>query len=288
MAKVPDGVDVQELTIVARKVLLDGLTALERHLDALTVVGAQAVYLQTAEVPLATAAYTSDGDVGVDPQQLADEPLLEQALRSAGFERLQQHQPGLWGRTETVGDTPTKVELDLLVGQTLAEGGNRSVKIQPHDKMAARRVPGLEPTVVDRTLMTVAALEPGDDRRIQVHVAGAAALLVAKAHKIHDRLNDSAARPDRLTNKDAGDVYRLMMGTRVREVGNTFRRLLADPRVGGVTATGLAYLREQFGGADTAGIRLAIEALAGSIPESTIRAAAPAYIRALPIPGKIS
>ncbi|RSM82990.1 hypothetical protein DL991_03920 [Amycolatopsis sp. WAC 01375] len=284
MAKVPDGVDVQELTIVARKVLLDGLTALKQHLDALTVVGAQAVYLQTAEVPLAAAAYTSDGDLGVDPQQLADEPLLEQALRSAGFERLQQHQPGLWGRTETVGGTATKVELDLLVGQTLADGGSRSVKIQPHDKMAARRVPGLEPAVVDRMPMTITALESSDDRQICVHVAGAGALLVAKAHKIHDRLNDSAVRPYRLTDKDAGDVYRLMMGTRAREVSDTFRTLLADPRVGDVAATGLAYLREQFGGADTAGVRLAIEALAGSVPESTIRAAAPAYVRALPIP----
>lgn len=284
MAKVPDGVDVQELTIVARKVLLDGLTALERHLDALTVVGAQAVYLQTAEVPLAAAAYTSDGDLGVDPQQLADEPLLEHALRNAGFERLQQHQPGLWCRTETVGDITTKVELDLLIGQTLADGGSRSVKIQPHDKMAARRVPGLEPAVVDRVPMTITALESSDDRRIRVHVAGAAALLVAKTHKIHDRLNDSATRPDRLTNKDAGDVYRLMMGTRAREVGDTFRMLLSDPRVGEVATAGLIYLRKQFGGADTAGVRLAVEALAGSVPESTIRAAAPAYVRALPLP----
>ncbi|MEU3770662.1 hypothetical protein AB0E55_36850 [Amycolatopsis keratiniphila] len=284
MAKVPDGVDVQELTIVARKVLLDGLTALEQHLDALTVVGAQAVHLQTAEVPLAAAAYTSDGDLGVDPRQLADEPLLEQALRNAGFERLQQHQPGLWCRTETVGDTTTKVELDLLIGQTLADGGSRSVKIQPHDKMAARRVPGLEPAVVDRVPMIITALESSDDRRIRVHVAGAAALLVAKTHKIHDRLNDSATRPDRLTNKDAGDVYRLMMGTRAREVGDTFRMLLSDPRVGEVTTAGLTYLREQFGGADTAGVRLAVEALAGSVPESTIRAAAPAYVRALPLP----
>ncbi|WP_410605401.1 hypothetical protein [Amycolatopsis sp. lyj-90] len=284
MAKVPDGVDVQELTIVARKVLLDGLTALKPHLNALTVVGAQAVYLQTADVPLAAATYTSDGDLGVDPEQLADEPLLEQALQNAGFERLQQHQPGLWGRTESVGGTTTKVELDLLIGQTLADGGSRSVKIQPHDRMAARRVPGLEPAVVDRVPMIITALESGDDRRIRVHVAGAAALLVAKTHKIRDRLNDSAARPDRLTNKDAGDVYRLMMGTRARDVGDTFQTLLADSRVGDVTATGLVYLREQFGGADTAGVRLAIEALIGSVPENTIRTVAPAYVRALPIP----
>ncbi|MFE6613916.1 hypothetical protein [Amycolatopsis sp. NPDC057786] len=171
----------------------------------------------------------------------------------------------------------------LLVGQSLADGGSRSVKIQPHDKMAARRVPGLEPAVVDRVPMTITALESGDDRQVRVHVAGAGALLVAKAHKIHDRLNDSDVRPDRLTNKDAGDVYRLMMGTRARDVSDTFRALLADSRVGDVTATGLAYLREQFGGADTAGVRLAIEALAGSVPENTIRAAAPAYVRALPI-----
>src|SRR3954469_12112852 len=105
--------------------------------------------------------------------------------------------------------------------------------------------------------MRITALD-GTDRSARVHVAGPVALLVAKAHKIHDRLNDAGRKPDRLTNKDAGDVYRLMLTNNARDIAASFARLLVDPRVGDVTATGLGYLREQFGGLDTPGVRLAI------------------------------
>ena len=62
MSRSPAGVDPAELNVVARNVLLDGLAALSDHLDAITVVGAQAVYLRTQDAKLVTAAYTSDGD----------------------------------------------------------------------------------------------------------------------------------------------------------------------------------------------------------------------------------
>jgi hypothetical protein len=176
------------------------------------------------------------------------------------------------------------MELDLLVGTQFAGRGTRSVAIKPHDKMSARRVPGLETAAVDRTPMTITALEDTDNRTVTVHVAGPPALLVAKAHKLHDRIADSTTRPDRLVAKDAGDVYRLMVGTRAQDVGAELKALLADDRVGEVTVTGLKYLREQFGGADVPGVRLAVTALAGAIPENRIRALAPAYIRALPTP----
>jgi hypothetical protein len=40
------------------------------------------------------------------------------------------------------------------------------VQIPPHDKMSARRVPGLEAAVVDNDLMVVASLEPDVDTRV--------------------------------------------------------------------------------------------------------------------------
>lgn len=43
----PVGVTDGEITIVARRVLLDALSALVAHRDAVTVVGAQAVHLRT-------------------------------------------------------------------------------------------------------------------------------------------------------------------------------------------------------------------------------------------------
>lgn len=202
--------------------------------------------------------------------------MIEEKLKAAGFELLRANQPGLWARTELVGDKLVPVELDLLVGEQLAGTGRRSADIKPHDKMTARRVTGLEVAVVDRSPMTITALDDSG-RSMEVNVAGPAALLVAKVHKIHDRL----LSPDRLTNKDAGDVFRLMAGVPQQEVLDAFRVLVQDPLVGEVTRRGIELLHDQFGGAATPGVQLAVEALAGDIPADRIRLAAPAYAKAV-------
>ena len=185
-------------------------------MDAITVVGAQAVHLRTESAAIASAAYTSDGDLGIDPNLLQDEPRLESALRNAGFELLYSNQPGLWARNEIIEGRSVPVELDLLVGASLTDG-TRAARIQPHDKMAARKVAGLETAMVDRSPMTIKALDAHDDRAITVHVAGPAALLVAKAFKIKDRLSDPG-KPERVVDKDAGDVVRIMMASSPRDV----------------------------------------------------------------------
>lgn len=281
MSRTPEGVDDYELNAVARRVLLDGLTALREHLHAITVVGAQAVYLRTEHSQIRSAPYTSDGDLGIDPTLLQDEPLLEKALRGAGFDLMRDRMPGLWARTETIGGVEVSVELDLLVGRSFTSGG-RAARIQPHDKMAARLVAGLETSVVDRSVMTIRALDGADDRAIAVHVAGPAALLVSKAFKIKERWDDRDRRPQRLTYKDAGDVYRIMSTTAVAEVAASFDSLIIDSRVGDATSTGLRYLHELFGGAGTPGVRMAVESLAGDVPASRIRALAPAFTNRLP------
>jgi hypothetical protein len=43
--------------------LLDALVALEPHIDALVLVGAQAIYLHTGDADLAVAEYTTDADL---------------------------------------------------------------------------------------------------------------------------------------------------------------------------------------------------------------------------------
>lgn len=60
-----------------------------------------------------------------------------------------------------------------------------------------------------------------------VEVAGVAALIVAKAHKIHERL--ATGRVDRLSDKDAADVVRIMQTASASEVGATLAGLRQDP-----------------------------------------------------------
>ncbi len=282
MAVVPEGVDAQQLHVVARRVLLDGLTALSDQLDALTVVGAQAVYLRTPQAALRTSPFTSDGDISIDPDRLQDAPLLDQALQEAGFELLRDNQPGLWARTQRIGDREVPIEFDLLMAKGLAPKiGSRSVKIPPHGVMSARWVPGLEVAAVDRSPMNITGIEPSDTRTITVNVAGPAALLVAKAFKINDRLKQADTRPARLTDKDAGDVLRIIRAIPVAQVAASFTSLCEDPRVGETTREGLQLLKDLFGGPATPGVDMAVQALSGDLPEATIRALAPAYISRL-------
>ena len=105
--------------VLARAVLLDALYALGPHLHAVVLVGAQAVYLHTGDADLAIAPTTTDADLALSPVQLLDEPLLEDALRNAGFELAAD--PGAWrGRFG--------VAVDLMVPEALiGAGGRRSL-----------------------------------------------------------------------------------------------------------------------------------------------------------------
>jgi hypothetical protein len=55
------------LYVRARAALLDTLDALEPHLDALVLVGAQAIYLHTGDAELTVAEYTTDADFSISP-----------------------------------------------------------------------------------------------------------------------------------------------------------------------------------------------------------------------------
>ena len=137
---------------------------------------------------------------------------------------------------------------------------------------------GLEVAAVDRSPLTITALEDNDPRAISVNVAGPAALLVAKAYKINDRLQRQEERPDRLSNKDAADVYRIMIKISAPAASAVFDEALTDDRVGEVAAMGLEYLRQQSGGAETPGVRMAVDALAGDVDEMRVRTIMPAYV----------
>jgi hypothetical protein len=62
------------LYVRARSALLDALDALQPHLDAVVLVGAQAVYVHTGNADVGGAEYTTDADFSISPSELADSP----------------------------------------------------------------------------------------------------------------------------------------------------------------------------------------------------------------------
>ena len=60
------------LYVTARDVLLDALEALGPHRSSLVLVGAQAIYLHTGEAGIAVAPFTTDADMVIDPEGLAE------------------------------------------------------------------------------------------------------------------------------------------------------------------------------------------------------------------------
>jgi hypothetical protein len=262
--------------VAARRVLLDALEALRAHGQAVIVAGAQAVYLRTGEGEIGIAPYTTDGDLAIDPTTLQDEPQLETAMRAAHFTR-SLTEPGIWLATTTVDGEELTIPVDLIVPEGVAPpGGRRGARLGPHGNRAARRAVGLEAALVDHSTMTVTALEPADTRQFEVEVAGAAALLVAKAHKIHDRL--ASNRPGRAEDKDAADVYRLMQTTSPTDVAARLGTLRQHEIAGPVTEAAIGYLVELFGRRNGEGLQMAVRALRVAIPEAQVVTLAVSYI----------
>ncbi len=247
--------------VLARRVLLDGLEALDAHRAALVLVGAQAIYLHVGEADLAVAPFTTDGDLALDPAALTANPRLEDALRAANFSPDLQ-QPGIW-----IGQD--NVTIDLLVPEALGGRGRRGARLGVHGNRVARKARGLEAALVDNAPMTISALEDGDARSYEISVAGAAALLVAKLHKIAERQD----RPGRSEDKDALDVLRLLRGSKTDLLASGLERLAASELAGEVTRESLRFLDELFGTSDSRGAQMAARAATPLEDPATIAAA---------------
>ena len=238
----------RELDLLARSraVLLDALEVLADQRDAVVVIGAQAIYLQTGGVDVALAEATKDSDVALDPRALVDDPLVEAAMKSGGF--VPGDQPGSWLSIDGI-------PVDLMVPEQLAgPGGRRGARIPPHHKGVARRARGLEAALVDNSEIAVRALDPEDPREIQARVAGPAALLVAKLFKIAERVGT----PTRLNDKDAHDIYRVLRAVETETLRTTIDDLLSNELSHEVTGEAIDHLDELFGrGPDSLGAVMA-------------------------------
>ena len=66
---------IDPLYVVARAALLDALDAIGEQRDAVVLVGAQAIYLHTGDADIAVPAFTTDGDLAIEPARLTELPL---------------------------------------------------------------------------------------------------------------------------------------------------------------------------------------------------------------------
>ncbi|HCT80809.1 MAG TPA: hypothetical protein DGT23_30435 [Micromonosporaceae bacterium] len=226
-----------DLLVAARGALLDALEALKEHRNAVVVIGAQAIHLHTGGAQVALAEATKDSDLALDTRALAGEPLLEETMERAGF-RLDPAalQPGAWL-------SPAGIPVDLMVPEALAgSGGRRGARIPPHSKNAARRAFGLEAAVVDFSPIAVKSLGTKDSRSFRANIASPAALLVAKLHKLGERQGDLR----RLMDKDAHDIYRLLVAVPTNGIASSLLRLCGDPLAGKATTSAVTLLGELF------------------------------------------
>ena len=201
---------------------------------------------------------TTDADLALDTSALADEPEISSALRSAGFAA--GRNPGSW-----LGRGDVAVDIMVVPWQSgTHKKGARAGRIPPHELQTARITPGLEPAIVDHALHQLTALEPTDDRAFEVNVAGPAALVIAKAIKIEERLADAdGGHSARLKEKDALDVFRLLQAVETEDLVEGINLHLADEHAREVSLRGLRVLKEH-GSAESAQLpMLATRAAAG-------------------------
>lgn len=228
--------------VVARSVLLDALEALGQQREAVIVVGAEAIYLHTGAIDLAVPEFTIDADLTIDPALLHGSPEIESAMRAARFER--GNRVGAWIVHREIAGVATTVEVDLMVPEAVGGGGRRAARLPGHAKEVARKARGLEAALVDKATTTISALDPTVRRSFAVAVAGPAALLVAKLHKIAERVAEPEQR--RLDDKDALDIVRLLQATETSVLAAAVVKLLTADVARDVTREAIVVLKTQF------------------------------------------
>lgn len=275
---------VEPLYAAARTVLLDALDALAEHRSSLVVVGAQAVYVRTGTAGLATAPFTTDADVALDPSSLADDPQLESAMENADFQlKTNPHgaiEPGTWIGTAWLDAVRFEIPVDLIVPEGALSGGKtRGARLPVHGKRAAKRTRGLEASIVDHDVLPLRGLAKGDQRCVRARVAGSAALLVAKMHKIGDRVREG--KHHRINDKDASDVLRLVRATPVAQMAASLDRLRRDDMAGETTVEAMGTLATLFRAPGSQGVVMAVRALRLDLPADLVETQLVGYVREL-------
>ena len=240
--------------IDARETLLDAVEALGRHGNAAILVGAQAIYVHTEgkDTGFAISPFTYDADLALDPELLAESPALVEAMGRSGFQL--GDQPGLYSRRG-------RSQVDLLVPETVGGPGRRAARLGVHGNRAAMKVRGLEGALVSHAAREITSLVPNAGRSCFLKVAGPAALLVSKLHKVWERLEDEDVRRQEQLPKDAFDIYRLLLAFDTSELTSEFRLLQSHELSRRVTSGALSTFESLFGSRSGTGTSLLVRSV---------------------------
>ena len=212
------------------------------------------MHAESGETSFALSPFTYDADIVLDPDLLGTSPTIVDAMSVAGFTL--QDQPGLYRRG-------ARSQVDLLVPEAVSGPGRRGARLGVHGNRAAMKVHGLEGALVSHTPMAISSLAPDTDRSRILKVAGPAALLVSKVHKIDERVSAARAHRRELLHKDAFDIYRLLRTIDSGDLASEFRMLRSHDVSGEVTSEALSMFRRLFGTRSGLGTELVVEHVLG-------------------------
>jgi len=242
---------VEQGYVVARKVLLDAVEALQDHNESLILVGSQAVYLRSPEFYQGVDAYTTDADLAIDPELLGTDPELASRLEAAGFS-IEQNS-GHWVNAMDIA-------VDIMVPEGVSSTPTkRSARLDGHSPTAARNARGLEPCMRLNTRMNIVALDPQDTRTVSLKVANNEALLVAKVIKVKERIG----HPKRELPKDASDVLRILRQLDIVNAGANLRQEAEHPESSVVIDEALDFLLAQVADDYTPLMQLVVKGTSG-------------------------
>ena len=240
----------------ARETLLDAVEALGPHSDAVILVGAQAIYVhaESEDASFALSPFTYDADLALDPELLGSSPTIVDAMSRAGFELGEQ--PGLYKRGP-------RSQVDLLVPEAVGGPGRRAARLGVHGNRAAMKVHGLEGALVSHARRTITSLTADTDRSCILKVAGPAALLVSKVHKVGERLEDPDVRRRDTLAKDAFDIYRLLRAIDTAAMASELDLLGSHQVSSLVTSEALSMFQRLFTTASGMGTEPVVRAVRG-------------------------
>ena len=251
--------DIPPDYVAARRALIDTLEILAPHRDALILVGAQAVYMH-APGGLATPAHTTDADLAISPDLLATEPEITALLAARGYRPTSD--PGGW-------TAPGGVHVDLMVPDgALSRSSRRRAPLDGHDSKTARRAAGLELALIDNAECVISSLDASDSRQITLKVAGPAALVIAKAVKLRERLE--AQDKSRVIAKDAGDLLRLLRMCDAVAIGTRLDDLARATPHRDLIGSTVSWLAAEVQQRDSQVVRLAVAAAQGGEQQSAV------------------